>query len=441
MKVPLVALFITSVIVLSGLIDLPRAITLDQLPVLGLESVSLMGLLTITYALSAPMLWLARPVLVRSAISALWPLMAFVGWIFFSFVFHTPTGVGLQNVLVISTFVGLVLLASYESYRNRYFGRLVRTTIVWASWLAGSLYVIQLLIGGLGSRTFLSARGFALLALLGLACHLGAWRHGRRRELWWAVALTLLIGASLSRMALGIALMFFPLSQLSLGSLRSWIKVGLIAALIASSALLAITYVEPLHERFFEGDLAFEVAGVAINVSGRGVLWQVVLDSYLQSPITGLGAGSAGEAITQNLIGREPQPHNDYLRVLHDYGLLGLGLFVLGLLKLLAATGGSWMRASRRGDPEASLHLAALLAVAGFCVAMITTNIITYVFFMAPLGVLVGSSLGRTSSRAPRPHAAGLPEAPASVRPSRTARAASFSKPSWGASRRGDGEA
>ncbi len=441
MRVPIVASFIISVIVLSGLIDLPRAITLDQLPVLDFGSVSLMGLLTIAYALSAPTLWLARPVLIKSAISALWPLMALVGWIFVSFVFHSPVGEGLQNVLVISTFVGFVLLASYESYRSRNFGWQVRTAVVWAAWLASALYALQLFVGGLGSLTFLSARGFALLALLGIACHLGAWRHGRRRELWWAVALTLLIGASLSRIALGIALMFFPLSQLSLGSLRSWMKVGLITALIASSALLAVTYVEPLHERFFEGDLAFEVAGVALNVSGRGVLWQVVLESYLQSPVTGLGAGSAGEAITQNLIGREPQPHNDYLRVLHDYGPLGLGLLVLGLLKLLAATGGNWTRASRRGEPEASLHLAALLAIAGFCVAMTTSNIITYVFFMAPLGALVGASLGRMSSRAPRSHATGLPEAPASARPNKTAGTASFSKTSWGKSQGEDGEA
>jgi O-antigen ligase len=426
-RVPIVALFIVSVIVLSGLIDLPGAITLDQLPVLDLEPVSLLGLLTIFYAFSAPTLWLARPVLVKSTISALWPLMALVGWIFVSFLIHTPTAVGLQNVLVISAFVGFVLLASSESYRNRNFGWLVRTAIVWAAWLAAALYAIQLFVGGWGSVTFLSAGGFALFASLGIVCHLGAWRYGRRRELWWAVALTLLIGASLSRIALGIALMFFPLSQLSPGSLRSWIKMGLITALIASSALLAVTYVEPLHESFYEGDLA-EIGGVAINVSGRGNLWQVTLESYLQSPITGLGAGSSEEVLAQNLIGAADHPHNDYLRILHDYGPLGLGLLVLGLLKLLAATGRRWMRASRKGEPEASLHLAALLAVAGFAVAMVTSNVIVYVFFMAPLGALVGSSLGRISSHAPRAYAAGLPGASTSVQPSRTAGTASFSR-------------
>jgi O-antigen ligase len=426
-RVSLVTVFVVSVIVFSGLVNLPEAIALDFEPIS--LPISLLGLLTIAYAVSAPTLWLTQPVLVKSAISALWPFMALVCWIFISFLFHAPTGGGLQNVLVIFTFVGFVLLTSYESYRNRDFGWLVRTTIVWATWLAAALYTVQLFVGGWGSVSFLSAGGFALLASLGIACHLGAWRYGRRRELWWAVAITLLIGASLSRIALGIALMFFPLSQLSPGSLRSWIKMGLITALVASSALLAVTYVEPLHESFFEGDTV-EVEGIAINIAGRDAIWQVTLESYLQSPITGLGAGSAEEMLTQNFSGGADHPHNDYLRTLHDYGPLGLGLLVLGLLKLLAATGRNWMRASRRGEPEASLHLAALLAVVGFSVAMITSNVILYVFFMAPFGALVGSSLGRTSSRAPRSHAAGLPEAPASVQPSRTARAASFSKTS-----------
>jgi O-antigen ligase len=441
MKVPLVSLFIISAITLSGLVGLPQNITLDQLPLLGVDfgSVSLLGLLTIAYALLAPTLWIARPVLVKSAISALWPFMALLGWIFISFFLHTPTIEGLQNVLVISAFMGFALLASYESYRNRNFGWLVRTAIVWAVRLAAGLYAIQFFVGGWGSVTFLGAGGFGLFASLGIACHLAAWRHGRRQELWWAVALTLLIGISLSRISLGIALMFFPLSQLSPGSLRSWIKMGLITALVASSALLAVTYVEPLHESLFEGDTV-EVEGIAINVAGRDAIWPAILESYLQSPITGLGAGSSEEMLTQNFSGGANHPHNDYLRTLHDYGPLGLGLLVLGLLKLLAATGRNWMRASRRGEPEASLHLAALLAVAGFSVAMITSNVIVYVFFMAPLGALVGASLGRISSRAPRSHAAGLPEAP-SVQPSKTAGAASFSKTNWGASQRGDGEA
>jgi O-antigen ligase len=385
---PLVAWVVLSIIMLCGLVDLPRQLTLGP--------VTLLAPLTGAYASSVWILWILSPIFVRPAIVTLWPLVALLMWSYASFLWYKLTVSGLQNVLVLTTFVGLALLVSYHCYRAPRFAERIRTTVVRAVWLAAALYVVSFFSAVAGFGQFMSSRAFALVAMLGVACHLGTWRHNRQPlGLWQAVLLTLLIGVSLSRAALFAALILFPLSRLSLKHPSSWVRVALLTAFLAMAAYLAVTYIEPLNERFFAGDQAYEVGEVTINTSGRTEMWSAVWDSYLEAPLTGLGAGSSEEVLYQLDPNASGHPHNDYLRFLHDYGPLGLGLWCWGFLCLLWTVGKSWVGASRRGDnPEASLHLAALLSLAGLALTMITDNVIVYVFVMAPLGALIGASLG-----------------------------------------------
>jgi O-antigen ligase len=101
------------------------------------------------------------------------------------------------------------------------------------------------------------------------------------------------------------------------------------------------------------------------------------------------------------------QPHNDYLRLLHDYGLVGTTLWVIGYAFLLARTWRAWhstamVSQEQKRDPgEQRVHAAAFLALAGVAIAMITDNAIVYLFLMGPLGVLVGLSLGLSRRRGP----------------------------------------
>jgi O-antigen ligase len=215
--------------------------------------------------------------------------------------------------------------------------------------------------------------------------------------LWQAIIITLVIGASLSRLALGIALALFPLSQASLGNVFGWLRTILSVVLVVGSSYLAITHIASLHDRFFEGDTRLQVGGAAINVTGREFLWRITLDSWRESPWVGKGAGSAEELVRRVSPDNE-HPHNDYLRVLHDYGVVGLGLWLLTIVNLLWATWKAWARASYADNPEAQPHLAAFLSLVAFAAGMITDNVIVYVFVTAPLGILVGASIGRVKS-------------------------------------------
>jgi O-antigen ligase len=369
-------------IALSGLVDLPRLLTFGP--------VSSLALLTTFYASSATLLWLARPVLSRQAISVVAPLAAFLVWAFASLFWSAPTIRGVQNLLVVSGFLVLILLASGKiaDKKNR---RLIERAFVYAIWLAVSLYAISIFRSGWGAESILGSRSFALFALLGVAWYLASWRYGSQRGLWWAAAITLLIGASLSRMALVVALALFPLSQSSFRSVWGWFRLGLLIAVLVGLSQLALTYVEPVRARFLEAS-AVEIGGIQINTSGRDVAWPVVLDSWKESPWIGKGAGAA-EEVTTRYFPDFGQPHNDYLRVLHDYGVIGLGFWLLTFVNLLGVTFTAWVRSASNGSPDVRLHLAAFLSVVAVVLTMITDNVMIYVFVMAPLGVLVGASL------------------------------------------------
>src|SRR5690606_35083896 len=73
-------------------------------------------------------------------------------------------------------------------------------------------------------------------------------------------------------------------------------------------------------------------ASVRFNTSGRANIWRAVWQSALSSPVIGKGFGSSA-ALLKKRFGIE-HPHNEYLRVFHDLGVLGLGL--------LTAQFGAW---------------------------------------------------------------------------------------------------
>jgi hypothetical protein len=50
---------------------------------------------------------------------------------------------------------------------------------------------------------------------------------------------------------------------------------------------------------------------------------------------------------------------------------------------------------------ELQFHLAPLLALAGVCASLFTDNSISYIFVMAPLGMLIGCSLSRLKVQPP----------------------------------------
>jgi O-antigen ligase len=239
-------------------------------------------------------------------------------------------------------------------------------------------------------------RSFGIAALFGVAWYASKWRFGKRGAFILAALLLVEIGASLSRVALVASLVMLTLGRVS-ATVKGWLWGLLSLGLAMVTFWWMVNSIEPLRDHFLLGDVKWRVGDVGINVSGRSSLWRVTYDSFLESPWVGKGAGSAAYLVRDRFrtIGH---PHNDYLRVLHDYGIVGLSLWLLAWFRVLKQLWTQARFSERWGKPDAQLQFAAFLAVLGTCQMMVTDNPMTYIFVMAPLGVLVGAAAGAASA-------------------------------------------
>jgi O-antigen ligase len=164
-------------------------------------------------------------------------------------------------------------------------------------------------------------------------------------------------------------------------------------SLVVTVGYFAITYVEPLNLRFFSGDMSLDLGGIRLNASGRTGFWRATVNSYMESWLLGKGAGSS-EALMQTSFVDIGHPHNDYLRILHDCGLVGLVLWLSAMGTLFWRVVRAWFRADKLNSSEAALHLSAFLTLVVVSLTMTSDNTMVYIFMMAPAGALIGTSLG-----------------------------------------------
>jgi O-antigen ligase len=304
-----------------------------------------------------------------------------------------------QNLLVYAIFVWTILLSSIEAYANPVMPPWYLTDgFTRATQITMAFYGTSLLFGGFGTGIWMGARSFAIFAVIAVAWCLACWRYKVFPNAGlYAAGLVLLIAFSYSRTATVAALLLFPLAQISPRDPRSWWRMGLWVGLIALIAYLSFTYIEPVRARFTEqGDNA-TVGGIRVNTSGRDRIWQSVNDSASESPWVGKGPGSAGIAVQK--VNETIHPHNDYLRLLHDFGKLGLGIWALGYGGLFVQALSNWFWAEKHDRITAHIHAAAVLAMVVVAFVMITDNVVVYLFAMAPLGILIGASVGIASAR------------------------------------------
>lgn len=382
---------LVAILLLSSLVDLPGQFEFG--PVSGL------ALLTIGYAGTSWLLLLAQGRLTRTAFAVVVPILLLSVWGLWTFTWADNDRVAkyaLQNLLVFITFAGLVLLSARESCRAADLQASVGRYLTCATLAAAALYGSTVLLDGVGTERVIGARSFALFALIGLAWNVAGWRYGSRRAMWVAAGIVIVIVISLSRLALVVGLALFPMALLGARRATQWIRALAWTAIAAGILTIVIERVEPVRARFFEGDLSMRAGDVAINVSGRRVLWEATMASFAESPWVGKGAGTAS-IVADSAVPGVGHPHSEYLRILHDYGIFGMALWLLGIGRLVLAAWRAWVRADRIGDPSARIHLATLLATGAVSIAMITDNTVVYPFVMAPFAILVGASLGRPS--------------------------------------------
>ena len=319
---------------------------------------------------------------------------------------------GLQNLSVSVGFTGFVLLAARERERRPGFAHSLHQALDGASIVAALAYTVTYLKYGEGSDAFIgdrmlfAARPFALFACVAVARQLSRWQAGDWKGFAIAVWLVVLVFLSQSRLAMVACLVQFPLSMCCRGDFRSIMNALLMTAAAAGALIGSILMSQTMYDRFFAYDAKIAVGGVMINASGRTEMWQTLLDDLRGMAIVfGRGAGAAGRLIDRYFpdLGH---PHNDFLRLLYDFGVVGLGWWVMFLVLILCTMAGGVRRcfrvppgsyrSARFAVPgDLPLHLTPILALIAIIMSMFTDNSISYIFVMAPLGMLIGVSLSR----------------------------------------------
>lgn len=385
---------------LAGLIDLLRLVKVG--PMTGL------GILSLAEAVLAALVFVFCARYPLRVLKLLAPFALFLGWAVASTSWFPPGVQGAQNLVAYVLF-GLAVatgatLAAFSSSRTcRVFD--------WAAHCA-SIVGLGLIAASVLFRGWPPAidkvpwlvhpRAASLMGLAPLAWHLTRWYYGRSRDLVFVALWLVAIFLTLSRMAtltafllVGAALILhwrLPSHQRAMSRL-------LPAAFGLAAILAAVLLVGPYRDRVFMADRRAapglpDLSQATINQSDRPKFWSVVIASAGESPLIGKGIGSS-QTVMSERFSSVSHPHNDYLRVWHDLGLIGIALFLAALVAWVWTLGREWALPVEAAEQHSGmLRLAGLLALVALIIPMITDNAVIYAFVIGPVGLLVGAGLG-----------------------------------------------
>lgn len=368
------------VLMTAGLLDIPSQVVVAQRVTLG-------GVLSAA-TLAMTVVLLAFAGVNGSVLRTLLPYAGFLLWATFS-VMWTPLSMSaVQNLILLYLFLLMILLASRLASAGIHELRDAFLGVGLAVWLAVIIASANVALGG----EILEPRYAAAMLVIGVAYHCACWQAGRPTHFWLALVVAIIIGLTLSRAALIVALALFPLAYAQPRGLAVNLRPVLMAVVSGAAVWAAVTYIGPLNERFFSGDLSLQIGGMRINVEGRIRFWEVIWRSTMDSPWIGHGVGSAS-ILVNRVFPTIAHPHSEYLRLWHDFGIIGLVAWLFATTKIALALFRNW----RTRPQEWPLHGAALLALIGYCTLGATDNVLVYYSAVVPVGVLVGLALGAAS--------------------------------------------
>lgn len=390
---------VAAVFVASAFVDAPSYI--------GAGAISLMGVLTILFAVFLAFLAFTEVSASLTGLRRLWPLsllFIFSCGQFFSQEFSVQAA---QTLCLQWIFLALIVIVSngeIDGIDEAAVGRFLEHATLFASLCFVAIFVAEGFGSeGLGAISFIQARSYALFTLLGVALFVARWALGSRASLWTTAALILLVALSLSRTAVVTAILLLPLSHLqsfSRPNVKRLLRLGLFAAVTLYCLVFSIN---ALRERFVGDNTVQDYASgeATVDTSGRLAAWGVTLADYVESPWIGKGPGSANDLMDDVLARLEiGHPLNEYLRFLHDEGIVGLLLFLAGAGQLLRLCWRAYRQSLARESPDSAFHLATCLAFFAVFLTMLTDNTASYIFVMGPLAIMVGVTLRSLSFEA-----------------------------------------
>ncbi len=247
-------------------------------------------------------------------------------------------------------------------------------------YMAVALYAVIIIKAGiLVTGALPSATGMAAEAMTGtLLCALFASNYvlGKKKELAWWAAFAVIPFIALTRTAILAAGLTLPST---FAPMKIFKRIGLIILIVILA--IPVFYSERVQQKMFysgKGTLAeVHPDNPDIATSGRKVLWEKLETEIDEKPYWGHGA-NASEPFISMITGGLTHPHNDWLRLLYDYGYLGALVFascmIAQVLHIL-------IRAkSATGETKLLFYVGASSFIS-FVLFMFSDNVILYAAF------------------------------------------------------------
>jgi O-antigen ligase len=215
-----------------------------------------------------------------------------------------------------------------------------------------------------------------------LLCNVFAAQYvfGDRKVLkWWAILAAIPVIA-VTRTAIVVNGLTLPLTFAPLSTLK---RVIILCFIVIVG--IGIFYSPRMQKKmFYSGrgtleDVRWENEDFA--TSGRRHMWDKMWERIDEQPLLGSGA-NASEAFISKLTNGLKHPHNDWLRLLFDFGYVGIAIFALSLLfQALHA----YRMAKRAVGDISLLFYAGASSILSFILFMFTDNILLYAAFFGNL--------------------------------------------------------
>jgi len=205
---------------------------------------------------------------------------------------------------------------------------------------------------------------------------LGDWKALK----WWTIMAAIPVIA-VTRTAIAVNGLTLPLTFAPLSTLKRIIILCLIVMVG-----IGIFYSPRIQKKmFYSGrgtleDVKWENEDFA--TSGRRHMWNKMWERIDEQPLLGSGANASESFISKITTRGLKHPHNDWLRLLFDFGYVGVVIFALSLLM---QTLHAYRMAKRTVGDIALLFYAGASSILSFILFMFTDNILLYAAFFGNL--------------------------------------------------------
>jgi O-antigen ligase len=227
------------------------------------------------------------------------------------------------------------------------------------------------------------------VALIGCLCLAGIGARAGSSLFGWGMCTAMAV-LSGSRTAVVALLLLLPLHP-TWGNLAQ----RLLVVMAMSVCALALFYSPIIQERMFfagSGSLNDLLSGDEVDTSGRLGMWPVIWDEASKRPILGAGVGAARPFVTRFWDPGVAHPHNEYLRIYFEQGLVGLAIFLAVLVWQFWEL---FRQCGRATGLTQHVFVACFLGFLVLAITSITDNTLIYnVSYTDPLFTLLGSAYG-----------------------------------------------